>query len=83
MWRIVAGALAGLIAGAVLVFGLALAAIPVFGISQREGAYAMGVVFTLVPAGALAGAVAGGIAGYLRARKRRRMTRSDGSGGRA
>ena len=51
MGRIILWGLAGLVAGPILTLALATAAIPVFGISQMEGAYAMGVVFTAMFAG--------------------------------
>ncbi|QYK40828.1 MAG: hypothetical protein KF887_15690 [Paracoccaceae bacterium] len=70
MWRIPVGAVIGLVAGAVIVAVLAIVAVPIFDISQMEGAYAMGVAFTMVPAGAILGAVIGGILGGLRWRRR-------------
>lgn len=66
--RVVLFTLAGLMLGAALTFALGLIAIPIFDISMFEGAYAMGLVFTLTPAGALAGAVAGGLYALLRRR---------------
>ena len=66
MGRIILWGLAGLVAGPILTLALATAAIPIFGISQMEGAYAMGVVFTLMPIGAVAGLIAGVIWGLVR-----------------
>ncbi len=66
MKRVVLWALAGLIAGPFVALGLAMVAIPVFGISQREGAYAMGVVFTLMPLGAVVGCVVGAVWALVR-----------------
>lgn len=71
MWRIPLGAVLGFVAGAAVALALATAAVPIFGISQMEGAYAMGVVFTIMPAGGIAGAVAGAVLGGLRWRRRR------------
>ena len=66
MGRIIAWGAAGLIIGPVITLALATAAVPIFNISQMEGAYAMGVVFTLMPIGAVLGAVAGVIWALLR-----------------
>ena len=66
MGRIILWGLAGLVAGPILTLALATAAIPIFGISQMEGAYAMGVVFTLMPIGAIVGLIAGVIWGLVR-----------------
>lgn len=65
--RVALGAVAGALAGGGAVFALGLAAAEVLAISQAEGAYAMGLVFVWVPAGALMGAVAGAV---LAARRR-------------
>lgn len=61
-------AMAGLVLGAALAIGLAVAAATLFGISQAEGAYAMQVAFFFTPLGAVVGL----IAGLVRARRRRR-----------
>ena len=66
MGRIFLWGFAGLIIGPIITLALATAAIPIFNISQMEGAYAMGVVFTLMPIGAVLGAVAGVIWAALR-----------------
>ena len=68
MGRIILWGLAGLVAGPILTLALATAAIPILGISQMEGAYAMGVVFTLMPIGALVGLIAGLVWGVTRRR---------------
>jgi len=49
----------GAVCGAVLALGLSVFAAWLFNISQMEGAYAMGVVFFYMPAGALIGGLAG------------------------
>lgn len=69
MMRFILWVLCGLIVGPIITLLLAMIAIPIFDISQMEGAYAMGVVFTLMPIGAVVGAVAGGIYAVLRRRK--------------
>ncbi len=66
MGRIILWGVAGLIIGPLITLALATAAVPIFNISQMEGAYAMGVVFTLMPIGAVLGAVAGVIWALLR-----------------
>ncbi len=69
MARIILWGLAGLIAGPIITLALATAAIPIFDISQMEGAYAMGVVFTLMPIGAVVGLIAGVIWAIARRRQ--------------
>lgn len=64
--RIIGWALLGLLLGGVIALAGATAAIPIFDIPQFEGAYAMGVVFTIIPAGAIIGALAGLIFGIVR-----------------
>jgi mannose/fructose/N-acetylgalactosamine-specific phosphotransferase system component IID len=59
MGRIILWALGGLVLGPIITLALATVAIPIFDISQMEGAYAMGVVFTLMPIGAVVGLIAG------------------------
>lgn len=49
----------GFLAGAAVSVALAVAAAAILGISQREGAYAMGVAFVLTPLGGLVGGVIG------------------------
>ncbi len=62
--------LAGLVLGAALVVLVAGVIVPaVWTVSQAEGAYAMGVVFFMAPAGAVVGAVIGGIIGMARRRR--------------
>jgi len=61
------GFLLGFLLGAILALVLATVAIPVFGISQMEGGYAMGMVFVLMPLGGLVGGVVGAIRGVRRA----------------
>lgn len=65
--KVVLWALAGLVAGAALVILVAGVIVPsVWTVSQAEGAYAMGVIFFMAPAGALVGAVIGLIIGLAR-----------------
>lgn len=65
--KVVLWSLAGLVAGAALVILVAGVIVPaVWTVSQAEGAYAMGVVFFMAPAGALLGAVIGLIIGLAR-----------------
>ncbi|MBT9244638.1 hypothetical protein KM031_06335 [Gemmobacter fulvus] len=52
-------AVAGFLAGGVLAGAIGILLPSVVSISQAEGAYAMGVAFFWVPAGAIAGAVLG------------------------
>jgi hypothetical protein len=59
MGRFILWGLAGMVIGAIITLALATAAIPIFDISQMEGAYAMSVVFTLMPIGAGIGLIAG------------------------
>ena len=68
--RVVLWALAGLVAGAALVILVAGVIVPsVWTVSQAEGAYAMGVIFFMAPAGALVGAVIGLFVGLARRRR--------------
>lgn len=65
--KVVLWSLAGLVAGAALVILVAGVIVPsVWTVSQAEGAYAMGVIFFMAPAGALIGAVIGLIIGLAR-----------------
>ena len=68
--RILLGVVAGFILGWVGTSGAALAYGEWAQVSQREGAYAMGAIFFMGPAGGLVGAVLGG---FLGARCRRRV----------
>ena len=54
--------------GAAIALGIGLVVPMITPVSQAEGAYAMGVVFFMIPAGALLGAVAG-LAGWLLSRR--------------
>ncbi len=63
--RVLLRALAGFLLGGLLALGIGVALPYLIPISQPEGAYAMGVVFFWVPAGAILGAVAGLIWGVL------------------
>ncbi len=67
--RILLGVVAGFILGWVATSAAALAYGEWAQVSQREGAYAMGAIFFMGPAGGLVGAVLGG---FLGARWRRR-----------
>jgi hypothetical protein len=57
------GVLAGMVVGALVAFGLGLLYLTYGGVSQAEGAAAMGVVFFWTPAGAVVGAILGGMIG--------------------
>jgi hypothetical protein len=54
----------GFVLGAAIALGIGLLLPMVTTVSQAEGAYAMGVVFFMMPAGAVLGALAG-LAGRL------------------
>jgi hypothetical protein len=65
--RILGWTLAGLVLGAGSVILIAGIIVPsLIDIDQSEGAYAMGVVFFMAPAGAIVGGVVLGITGWLR-----------------
>lgn len=67
--RVILWALAGAVLGAALVVLVAGVIVPALTtVSQAEGAYAMGVIFFMAPAGALLGAIAGIVAAVLRRR---------------
>ncbi|MBR0649132.1 hypothetical protein GXW78_05620 [Roseomonas terrae] len=68
MIRIAVGVLLGFVLGWVATSAAALAYGEVARVSQAEGAYAMGAVFLMGPAGGVIGAVIGGLIG---ARSRR------------
>lgn len=59
--KVLAGFILGVIGGGLIALGLCIAAAWIFDISQAEGAYAMGVAFFYVPAGALIGGIIGAI----------------------
>ncbi len=67
--RTVLWMLGGLLAGGALAFGLGLLWLTYGGVSQREGAAAMGVIFFFTPACALLGAILGLVLGLTRARR--------------
>lgn len=60
--------LGGLVLGGATAFGIGLLWLTYGGVSQREGAAAMGVIFFFTPAGAILGAIAGLILGLARRR---------------
>jgi hypothetical protein len=65
--RVLIWGLAGLVLGAgllVLVAGVIMPAL--WPVSQAEGAYAMGVIFFMAPAGAVLGAILGALLGWWR-----------------
>ena len=65
--KVVLWTLAGLVLGAALVILVAGVIVPsLTTVSQREGAYAMGVIFVMAPAGAVVGAVIGLAVGLMR-----------------
>jgi hypothetical protein len=55
------GFLIGFLAGATVTLGICIAGSYLFGISQFEGAYAMGVIFGWMPLGGVVGGIAGAI----------------------
>ena len=58
----------GFVLGAAIALGIGLLLPMMTAVSQAEGAYAMGVVFFMMPAGAALGALAG-LAGRLLSRR--------------
>ncbi len=58
--------LGGFVLGGALAFGTGLLWLTYGGVSQREGAAAMGVVFFFTPAGAVLGAIVGLVLGLSR-----------------
>lgn len=58
----------GFVLGAAIALGIGLSLPMVTTVSQAEGAYAMGVVFFMMPAGAILGAIAG-LVGRLLSRR--------------
>ncbi|MGE0007751.1 MAG: hypothetical protein AB7S92_19490 [Parvibaculaceae bacterium] len=68
--KVLAGFVIGAICGAALALALSLAAAEIFSISQREGAYAMGVVFFHMPFGALVGGIIGATWAAVRLRRK-------------
>lgn len=80
--RVVLWMLAGLVLGAELVVLVAGVIVPwLTPVSQREGAYAMGVIFVMAPAGAVAGAVIGLVLGLTRRQSGRAGVGRSGGGG--
>ncbi|MCU4180644.1 hypothetical protein [Bosea sp. BH3] len=67
------GSLAGLVLGWFMTAAGALVVGELAGVSQFEGAFAMGAVFQLGPLGGLFGAVLGGWLGWRRAGRKRRI----------
>ncbi len=67
--RMILWAVAGAVLGAALVILVAGVIVPqLTTVSQAEGAYAMGVIFVMAPAGAILGAIAGIVAAMVRRR---------------
>lgn len=67
--RMILWAVAGAVLGAALVILVAGVIVPqLTTVSQAEGAYAMGVIFVMAPAGAILGALAGIVAAMVRRR---------------
>jgi hypothetical protein len=65
--RVLIWGLAGLVLGAGLLVLVAGVIVPsLWPVSQAEGAYAMGVIFFMAPAGAVLGAILGGLLGWWR-----------------
>lgn len=64
--RVALWGLAGLVAGAALVFAVGMALPMITPISQAEGAYAMAVAFVWTPIGAVMGAVGGVVVALVR-----------------
>jgi hypothetical protein len=67
--KVVSFALAGFVIGGAVAFGLGLLWLTYGGVSQREGAAAMGVIFFVTPFGAIVGAIAGAVLGFARRRR--------------
>jgi hypothetical protein len=76
--RVVLGVLLGAVLCGVGAVVLALTIGEMTGVSQFEGAFAMGVVFTLGPLAALGGAVLGGLLGARSARRARQGSATGG-----
>jgi hypothetical protein len=77
MIRILLGIVAGLVIGWVATAAAVLTYGEVARVSQAEGAFAMGTIFLIGPAGGIAGALVGGLLGARsasRARTRQRVT---------
>lgn len=64
--RVLLWCLGGVLAGAALAFAVGLLLLTFGGVSQAEGAAAMGVMFFYTPAGAILGAVVGLVLGLNR-----------------
>lgn len=79
MMRVLFGIVAGFILGWIGTSAAAVIYGDLAGVSQFEGAYAMGAIFVMGPAGGVVGAVLGGILGLRWARRaalRRSLGRS-------
>lgn len=81
-WWGLFGATAGLILGYVATVAIGVVAMDVFGVSQREGAAAMGLVFIIGPLGGLVSAPIGAAWAVLASRRRMRR-REEGTLGAA
>lgn len=68
VWSVISWAFIGALAGALGTILFAVLAAEIFNISQREGAYAMGVAFFWVPTGTILGLVAGIVTAFVRRR---------------
>jgi hypothetical protein len=80
MIRILLGIVAGFVTGWVATAAGVLTYGEFAGVSQAEGAFAMGAVFLIGPAGGVVGAVVGGLLGARsasRARQRRALASTD------
>lgn len=73
----VAMAVVGFFVGWVVIAACALAIGELAGVSQFEGAFAMGAVFQIGPIGGLVGACIGGWLGWRRANRRARVRITD------
>jgi hypothetical protein len=71
MLRILLGIVTGFVLGWVATAAAALTYGEFAGVSQREGAFAMGAIFVMGPAGGVLGAVAGAVLGVRRDRRAR------------
>jgi hypothetical protein len=67
--KVVLWTLGGFLLGGALAFGIGLLWLTYGGVSQREGAAAMGVIFFFTPAGSILGAIVGLMMGLVRRRR--------------